>query len=75
MVEGSDILTVVFAVISLLLLVGGIVLLVRSIRSTIRKKMRIGGIIGASIMLVFSLMTGVFGLFFLFVWVASSAGA
>ena len=75
MVEGSDILTVAFAVISLLLLVGGIVLLVRSIRSTIRKKMRIGGIIGASIMLVFSLMTGVFGLFFLFVWVASSAGA
>ena len=75
MVEGSDILTVVFAVISLLLLVGGIVLLVKSIRSTIRKKMRIGGIIGASIMLVFSLMTGVFGLFFLFVWVASSAGA
>ncbi len=75
MVAGSDILTIVLAVISLLLLIGGIVLLVRSIKSTIRKKKRIGGIIGAVIMITFSFIIGAFGLFFLFVWVVSSAGA
>ena len=65
MVEGADIITIILSVITLLLLAGGIVLLVLSIRSTIRKKKRIGGIIGGSIMIVFSIIVGCFALFFL----------
>ena len=73
MVEGADIITIILSIITLLLLAGGIVLLVLSIRSTVRKKKRIGGIIGANIMIVFSFITGAFALFFLFLAAVSNS--
>lgn len=63
--ESADLLSIIGIVLiiaSALMLAGGIVLLVLSIRSTIRKKKRIGGIVWGGILIFMSVMAFIYGI-------------